>query len=1040
MDFDHQLDPSTITDVETAKLALRWAVEKIHALSDDNTRLKEDNRNKTSISRALTQQAEQKDEVLKKWQSTIKTWEENWKTQTAMEMDLKGKLREQILNEETSNWRQARAQLENEIRALKEELSSKEAEIGKLKIFTIEEIRRAAELKEAEVQALMRARADALAEQETAMRTRFELLEKGFIESHRVKTEQDELALKERYEIKMREFSKLYQAKEKQLEDFRNRLEDEYLKKTADLSAQRAAKLEEDRRDMAAGHSAALAEADRAAERRLAVLKEESEGRLAAMRSAFEEKEKELAAAKELEISALKELHQKEVAGIRDSLRSHTQQREQDYVNLRLQMESQLLELVKKHDEASAAAYKAAALETREKWNRLSVENQKKLDAIVSDTNSRWEKEWSRREEELAGQSSARIMEEKERLAAGFRAREDVLRKSIQREQNELAAREAAELEKTKLDLKKAGDERLDMVKRSLENAYLLKEKTLEERFTAREKAFTGAWAAKEEEWHMEKEHALHEQREGLKEEFSRYRSILKEKLLQFEDELKLKYAHKELELADRVKEEQAAFGKELENRLAAERQRDAADLEEKKKALARREAELEKSLEDARKRIETEKAEFEDRLAGRNRELLAREKKALEEQFARREAGLAKDHAAAMERAAEEKIALEKIIAGKDAAAETAAAELRRACDERLIAEKVKMEEANHTHELHLKAQEGELEKLKNALQQQHSELKVKLYQELQGKEQEQFAQLAKAKEEMYKALNGHRDVMDREYEERFADLRRKEAELETRFEEKTKTLLETFTKQKEGEIDKLAIEFENRKAELERQYQNREKALHAAAVEKAAHAEAEAGRREKERVALEEHGLARRREELESLMRQKEGELEKRYLQLSSGLSTELDKERGCWETHKLEVLNQERQALRADFEKKEMLLNQKFDAELAKNRAENARRDEELSARKNELEKKYYAELERGRAAIDKMREAQEAALHAKFKEIDDEHTRLTLWILAKEEEYSKKCGLKEQELQRTWEENEAALREHYERRIKEFEEKP
>ena len=64
---------STITDVETAKLALRWAVEKIHTLADDNARLKEDNRNKTNIARSLTQQTEEKDEILKKWQSTIKT-------------------------------------------------------------------------------------------------------------------------------------------------------------------------------------------------------------------------------------------------------------------------------------------------------------------------------------------------------------------------------------------------------------------------------------------------------------------------------------------------------------------------------------------------------------------------------------------------------------------------------------------------------------------------------------------------------------------------------------------------------------------------------------------------------------------------------------------------------------------------------------------------------------------------------------------------------------------------------------------------------
>ena len=80
MEQEPKLDPSTITDVETAKLALRWAVEKIHGQQEELGRLREDNRTKTSINRSLTEQVEQKTEILKKWQGTIKTWEENWKT------------------------------------------------------------------------------------------------------------------------------------------------------------------------------------------------------------------------------------------------------------------------------------------------------------------------------------------------------------------------------------------------------------------------------------------------------------------------------------------------------------------------------------------------------------------------------------------------------------------------------------------------------------------------------------------------------------------------------------------------------------------------------------------------------------------------------------------------------------------------------------------------------------------------------------------------------------------------------------------------
>jgi len=35
MEQEPKLDPSTITDVETGKLALRWAVEKIHTLQEE---------------------------------------------------------------------------------------------------------------------------------------------------------------------------------------------------------------------------------------------------------------------------------------------------------------------------------------------------------------------------------------------------------------------------------------------------------------------------------------------------------------------------------------------------------------------------------------------------------------------------------------------------------------------------------------------------------------------------------------------------------------------------------------------------------------------------------------------------------------------------------------------------------------------------------------------------------------------------------------------------------------------------------------------
>ena len=717
MDFNNQLDPSTITDVETAKLALRWAIDKIRALSDDNIRLKEDNRNKVNITRTLTQQGEQKDEILKKWQSTIKTWEENWKTQTAMEADLKGKLREQILNEETSNWRQARAQLENEIKALKHELASKEAEMGKLKLYAIDEIRKTADLKDAETQALILKGQDSLVERENAMRAKYERFEKELIETFRIKAEQEELALKERYEVKMREFSRLYQAKEAQLEDFRKNLEDDYLKKAEALTAERSAKLKEERMEIEAKAEAAMAETEKTAAKRLKTLEEEFKSQREAMHAEFEERERVLVAEKDSEKAALKESDQKELAELRNRLRQYMLEREQEYVDLRLRMEAQIVELIKKHDEASAAAYQEASRETRDKWSRLAVENQKKLDGIISDINSRWEADWAKREAESLAQRETLLQTEKERLAADFKAKEEALRRTLLREQNEWTSKEAGELERVKTDLGKAHEERLELIKISLNKAYAAKERTLEERLAAAQNKMRNDWLVKEEEWAIEKDHFLLEERERLKEEFAK----------NLEEKLRLKTT--ELE-------------KHFQARLQAEKQRLAADCDLKKR----------ESAEEMRQNLSDESAD-------------------LNEKMERKKAELLKSHQDRAARLMEETSALQHATARKEAALAEKEEAMREDFIKRLNEEKSKIAESYKSRELRLKTRENELETLKDFLQQQHNELKIKLYQELQKKENEQFERLAKAKEDMFHALNERRNALEKEYETRLAE-----------------------------------------------------------------------------------------------------------------------------------------------------------------------------------------------------------------------------------------------------------------------------
>ena len=88
----------------------------------------------------------------------------------------------------------------------------------------------------------------------------------------------------------------------------------------------------------------------------------------------------------------------------------------------------------------------------------------------------------------------------------------------------------------------------------------------------------------------------------------------------------------------------------------------------------------------------------------------------------------------------------------------------------------------------------------------------------------------------------------------------------------------------------------------------------------------------------------------------------------------------------------MNTERQNLRADFEKKESLLKKHLEEQMARNREDKIKREESLASKKNELEKQYYAELERSSAELDKLRLELEKKFTAKFRELEEAKNRL------------------------------------------------
>jgi len=974
MEQEPKLDPSTITDVETGKLALRWAVEKIHTLQEETGRLREDNRNKTNLTRSLTEQMEQKTEILKKWQGTIRTWEENWKTQTALETDLKAKLREQIINEETANWKQLRAQLEKEILALKNELAAREAAIGAMKLHLIDELKKTGELKEAELNTLLTRHMDNLAVKENSLREKYDRLEAELIQTLRLRTEQEELSQRERYETKLREFTKLQEQKEAQLEKFRGELDAERLERLGTLQEENRLALEEARRALAETFSKKKAEAAAAMEKDFALRLENAE----------EEKRSE--------VEAFKTANARELEALRGRVRDYMAQREQEHVDLRLEMEDQLAVLVTTREEETRRRYEKAMDEARAKWDRAAAESRAQADAAALKAAARLDEEFKERAAALEAVSKIEATAFKNALETEARARENTLRNDMLEEQNAWITRQQTAMDAARLALENAQTRRLEGLRAGLEEAYLAKEAALDEGVNKAQVRMKAQWVAREEEWQQERENALQAEKEKLKMEFEGHRALLHKKLSQFEDELKLKHSRKEAELEAASRTQLAREAEEFKKDLEAEKARLAEQAAAGRKELEAKAASLQVEHEVAVKSVDKKLRRAEEDLREKYHAKLKASEETFEERLETESKRLVAEFSGRAAAAEQERLKILEEKSALEAAHTARVRELEASMDDRAALERVKAEDTFKTRELHLQGREAELEKTKTGLEQQHSELKLKLYRELQGKEHELFGKLAAAKEEMYQALNTHREVLDREYDERLNGLRDKETALGIRFEEKLKGALEGMQQRQKDEAEKLALDLESRQLDLEARIKNREQALNASLSDRQARLEMDFLSREKTALAALEKAFEKRRQELETALARKEKELEKKYQGFSERFSADIHRERSTWETKKLEVLNAERQALRADFEKKEALLTQRLDEELAKNRADRVRREEEFSARKDELEKTYYAELERSRAALDKLRTELAAEVGAKFIELEQERNRL------------------------------------------------
>ena len=72
---DRFYDPATVNDVETARLALRWSLEKIHGLQDEVNKAKETAEDAVEKLRRATETIAEKDAAILRWKGTRATGE-----------------------------------------------------------------------------------------------------------------------------------------------------------------------------------------------------------------------------------------------------------------------------------------------------------------------------------------------------------------------------------------------------------------------------------------------------------------------------------------------------------------------------------------------------------------------------------------------------------------------------------------------------------------------------------------------------------------------------------------------------------------------------------------------------------------------------------------------------------------------------------------------------------------------------------------------------------------------------------------------------
>jgi hypothetical protein len=266
-----EFDASTINDLDTARLALRWALERVHKMGEELSQAREEAGKSTRQKAELEEESRQKDETVKRWRETIKIWEASMQDQHRLEIQMREELRKEVTREEDAHVKEERLQLTMQIDALKREIVTRESVIGSLRREIIDAVKVTRQEAERELQSALTHQEKALEEtkmsllerlkiqaesirakekdlenqqrlldeqikaKEADFRRRYERDVEELIRNNREALTREDQALSEKFEQKIVQLEARFRQKEEGLEEHRRRLEDAQARRVQEL-------------------------------------------------------------------------------------------------------------------------------------------------------------------------------------------------------------------------------------------------------------------------------------------------------------------------------------------------------------------------------------------------------------------------------------------------------------------------------------------------------------------------------------------------------------------------------------------------------------------------------------------------------------------------------------------------------------------------------------------------------------------------------------------------------------------------------------